>query len=99
MVRPPYITCLRLVAVADQHWEAIDGSAAAEGFDPFDLSPQRFFNFLYYWAMARVKEPDIFEQKLNDPPPGKSRRASEAERQRDAESFLEFAGAFGVTPP
>jgi len=49
--------------------------------------------------MARVKDPDMFEQKLNDPPPGSSRRASEAERQKDAESFMAFAGAFGVTPP
>jgi hypothetical protein len=45
-----------------------------------------------------VKEPDQFEAKLNDPPPGKTRRVSEAERQKDAQSFLDFAGAFGVTP-
>jgi hypothetical protein len=48
--------------------------------------------------MARVKDPEMFEQKLNDPAPGQSRRASETERQRDAESFIAFAGAFGVTP-
>jgi hypothetical protein len=99
VVLPPYVTCLRLVAVADQHWEAIDGDLAHQGIDPFDLNPQRFFNLLYYWMLARAKDPDQFEMRLNEPAPGKpGGRVSESERQRDAESFLAFAGAFGVTP-
>jgi hypothetical protein len=49
--------------------------------------------------LSRAKDPDQFIMRLNDPLPGEGkRRPSESDVQQDAESFLAFAGAFGITP-
>jgi len=63
------------------------------------LNLRRFFNYLYFWLMTHVPQDQVedVEFKLNAPGPG--RRASALERERDAEQFMQFAGALGVKPP
>ena len=99
MVLPPYAACLRLVAVAGEHWETIDGEAAAKGFDPFELNIQRFFNYLLFWCLSHIEKERDREQflyRLDSPLPGRTRRPSEAEQQKDLESFKQFAAMFGA---
>lgn len=100
MVRPPYVACLRLVNIAIEYWVAIDGSTP--GCDPLTLPPDRFFNHIQWWAMQRVKDADRFLVDLERPlpqMPGAPAVVTQADLDKDAESFVAFAKAFGVTPP
>lgn len=73
--RPPYEVVVRLHAVAIDEWPAIDGTCAAAGIDPFALSPNRFCNLIYAWALARVEDRTKFDAQLTMPLPGRERRA------------------------
>jgi hypothetical protein len=97
VVHPPYVTVQRLIAIAQDHWTAIDGEAAAQGQDRFDLSIDRFCNFIEWWALQRVRDADEFLRKLNAPAPGK--KPTREQLAEEADQFASFAAAFGVTKP
>ena len=97
MVRPPYYTCARLVAIADAYWEAIDGEASYHGVDLWALSPQSWFNVIYWWAVQRAKDAERFDFELNRPPPGTA-LVTEVDLDRDGESFMAFAAAMSMQP-
>lgn len=50
----------------------LDGAAAAAGFDPLTLPPDRFLNWVYQWAMSRLdaRGARSFEMALSRPEPG-----------------------------
>jgi len=98
MVVPPYFICLRLQAIAGQHWQAIDGQAALKGIDPFDLPVDRFFNYVYQWAMEHSGgKAEQVQRKIETPPAGM--KPSEMVAEQEGKDFTDFAKAFGVTPP
>lgn len=101
MVYPPYSVCLRLIATVGSYYEAFDGEKASKGQDPFDLNPRRFFNMLYFWCITHVETDKVeeFERKLNEPIAGSKGKVSDLEKQKDADSFMAFAGAMGISPP
>ena len=105
MVGPPYQTAARLVGIAAEHWDAIDGEAASRGVDYFQLGFDRLLNAIYWWAVQRVKEPERFERSLSEhfPLPMEwilaGSAVTVADLDADADSFLAFASAFGIKPP
>lgn len=101
MVVTPYIECIRLIAIAGKHWQAIDGETALQGNNLYDLSLDRFMNALYAWSMAHVSHDELedFTRQLEAPDPRTGRTVSDREIERDAEAFMSFAGAFGVSAP
>lgn len=105
MVLPPYQVAARLVGIASDHWEAIDGEAAHSGVDFFQLPFDRFLNAIYWWAVQRVKDTDKFARDLDQPFPlpmsawTSETTVTEADLTADGESFMAFAAAFGVRPP
>jgi hypothetical protein len=100
VVRPPYSVVQRLVALAAEHWAAIDGEAAAGGADYFALSFDRFLNAVYWWAVQRVKDVERFIADLERPVAGQvSMSVTEQDLDRDAENFMAFANAMGVPTP
>lgn len=98
MVGPPYETALRLIAIAQDHWATIDGQAAERGVDYFSLSPDQFFNAIWWWAVQRVKDPERFETQLAAPLKV-GPEVSERELEADGASFMAFAAAMGVAAP
>lgn len=100
MVRAPYHAARRLVAVAQEHWEAFDGEAALRGGDPLSLPLPRFLNAIYAWCIARVKEPEAFREQVYRTPirPGAKRRVSDEELAAERAEFAAFAAAFGMAP-
>lgn len=63
---------LRLLGLAEDHWEDIDGYAAGHGFDPVDLPLARLANFVWWWVTANAQEKDLqkFKGDLWRPPIG-----------------------------
>lgn len=98
MVGAPYYTCRRLVAIAADHWQAIDGEASCNGVDLWALPPQSWFNTIWYWAIQRVKDPDRFNFELERPPPGHTQVVTEGDLEQDGASFMAFAAAMGAAP-
>ena len=99
MGRPPYPAVVRLLAIAQRHWAAIDGEAASRGADYLSLPFDRFLNAIYWWTVQRVKDPDRFVIELEDPLDGSRRReVTEADLAEDGASFLAFTAALGVSP-
>lgn len=100
MVRPPYATVIRLLGIAEEHWAAIDGQAAERGVDYLTLPFDRFCNAIYWWAVQRVKDKDHFDYELAKPIPGLlvGTEVTPEDLDQDAESFMSFAAAMGVTP-
>jgi hypothetical protein len=93
VVGPPYQVVQRLIGIAGSYWAEIDGQCAASGFDPLDLPPDRFFNFIYYWAVNRVEDRQKFEHELLAPLPGRKRKPiSEAEMATEGADFMAFMG-------
>ena len=100
MVRPPYVAVIRLFVYAERHWAAIDGEAASRGHDYLGLSIDRFCNVVQWWVIQRVKEPERFVAELERPLGGtEASTPTERELEADAQNFMAFATAFGVTPP
>ena len=104
MVGTPYSSVARLIGVAAEHWDAIDGEAASRGVDLFELPPDRFLNAIYWWAVQRVKEPEDFKRRLEQHFPLPMEWAvgapvTEQDLNADGESFVAFAAAFGVPLP
>jgi hypothetical protein len=107
VVRPPYQEAAQLVWIAAQRWPIIDGEAAQRGVDYFTLPFDRFLNVVYWWAAQRVKSTDEFDRTLAKPVglpmsayTGSGMSAvTEYELEADAQSFMAFAGAFGIAPP
>jgi hypothetical protein len=93
----PYQACFRLAIIASQHWSAIDGEAASRGVDYWQLGFDRWLNAIEWWVVQRVKDPEEFRAELDRPLPGQA--VSAADLDRDADSFMAFAAAFGATPP
>jgi hypothetical protein len=58
--------------MADEYWAMIDGWAASSGSNPMDLSIDRFYNFIYYWATKDLSGEDrfSFDTRLWIPPEG-----------------------------
>ena len=96
MVCPPYEVVVRILGIAQEHWEAIDGEAASKGCDYLTLPIDRFCNVIMWWAMQRVKDVDEFKRKMYEPLPGQAR--SEEAVAQDMQSFDAFASMFGVKP-
>lgn len=95
MVRPPYYVAVRLCTIAAAHWIELDGDAAGSGVDPFGLRFDRLLNHIYVWAIARVKDPEMWVEQLNDPPRRPAgarspRRPSAATLAEEADSFVAF---------
>lgn len=62
------------------------------------LRVDRFLNAIYVWCLGRI-EPDEVEKwvwQLNEPIEG---HLTAATVEAEQDSFLAFAGAFGVKPP
>ena len=96
--RPPYDTAVRLHLIARDYWESIDGKCAAEGVDPFQLSPARFCNLIYAWATERVEDVAKFDAELAMPLPGRARkRPPSAADTRQATNDLLAFGAWANT--
>lgn len=89
----PYQVLLRLLIHAALSWDAIDGEQAAKGLNPFDLPPRRFFNFLQYWLVNHVKDPERFLQELEEPLPGQKITETSALVEAERDEF----GAFMAT--
>jgi hypothetical protein len=99
--RPPYDTAVRLHLIARDHWDSIDGAAAAAGVDPFALSPHRFCNLVYAWALQRVEDVAKFDAELTAPLPGANRqratRRQTAEESRAATNDLAAFASWAQT--
>jgi hypothetical protein len=96
--RPPYPVVVRLHAIADDEWAAIDGQCAAQGVDPLALSPDRFCNLIYAWALSRVEDRAKFDALLSAPLPGRERTArvspeTQVAETRDLMSMAQWAAA------
>lgn len=98
MVRAPYVTAVRLTAIAADHWVAIDGESAGRGVELITLPFDRFLNAIQWWAMQRVKDLERFLADL-ERPAGGGVVVTDRELEQDAASFMAFASAFGVKPP
>lgn len=99
MVWPPYLSVYRLVAIAAQHWGAIDGEAASRGVNYFALSFDGFVNAIYWWTINHVKDVDKFLYELDrEEGPGMAERVTQQDLEADADAFMAFAGALGVAP-
>lgn len=100
MVGAPYAAAVRLVAIAEEHWAAIDG--ASGDLDLLSLPFDRFCNAIQWWAMQRVKDPANWLADLERPPRNLAsgrRSVTDDDLDQDARAFLAFAQAFGMKPP
>jgi hypothetical protein len=64
---------MRLIGIAENNWERLDGEMAAKGMDPMVLPFDRFLNWVYSFAVNQfsdVSDLDRFEMRLNLPMPG-----------------------------
>lgn len=68
--------------------------------DPLRLRFDRFLSYIYVWAVQRVKDPEVWHQRLHDPPRaaligGGSRKAAPpATLAQEEQSFMDFMGDF-----
>jgi hypothetical protein len=97
VVRPPYHPTQRLFGIAEEHWQTIDGEAASNGVDYFQLPVDRFLNAIWWWAINRVRDQERFEHQLNAIPVGAT--VTEEDIKAEGESFMAFAAVMGVKPP
>jgi hypothetical protein len=94
VVRPPYQAAHRLCAIAAQRWAEIDAHAAqGGGLDPFSLRPDRFFNYIYAWAVDRVENREEWDALLILPLTGsKVVKPTAAALETEGADFMNFMG-------
>lgn len=100
MVRSPYYAVIRIFAVAEDHWDIIDGEAALHGREELTVLPlDRFCNAIVVWALDRVKDKADWLDTLNRPPGGTKATVTDEALEEDQRAFMAFAGALGIAPP
>lgn len=87
----------RLLAIAVEKWEDIDGYGVGHGFDPAELSLTRMANFTWWWVTQNAEKNEVekFKNRLWRPPPGEvvtnDRSPWHADNENQALSSLKAA--------
>ena len=69
---------MRLISIAEDNWERIDGEMAGRGVDLMEIPFDRFLNAIYAFVVRSFqdeKDRTKFEVRLNLPMPGKKKSA------------------------
>lgn len=102
MVGKSYPACWRLIQAAAVHWGIIDGERTERGLPTIlTLRADRFFNFMWLWAMKHTPEDERenFAMMLNAPLPvqkdgGAIAARAAAPTPEEIESEMADFGAF-----
>lgn len=90
---------LRLLTMASEYWQDIDGYSVGHGFDPAELRISRLCNFTWWWFTrnAERKEVEKFKARLWRPPPGHrvDHTASPWHADNENKAFAQLKQALG----
>lgn len=82
---------MRLVRIATDHWQDIDGWAVAHGMPPLPSLPLgRFVNFIWWWATRSFQEEserEKFRAALWRPPVGEVAERGPWSREGETRAF------------
>lgn len=78
---------LRLLDIAESHWDTFDGWCVSNRVEPWELPSDRFLSLVYYWSTryADEKEKRKFDTRLWIPPPGYTEPITEGPWTAEAE--------------